>query len=190
MSKWEITDELRNRQEVLLESDFDAYCIQTHTKDEIPLCNHINTLNPNCLALPLLKSTHKSVNGVKSVILKSVLPSYCFLYTPKGWDTNILERTFKESFHFINNVDKDSFILKGSDLSYAKMVFSYGGIIGMSKALNVDGKIIVVDGPLENLKGNIKEYSKKNRNCRIEIPLFGQTVSAWLPFEWISADES
>ena len=55
----------------------------------------------------------------------------------------------------------------------------------MSKAIKDNGKVRVISGPLYNLVGNIKEYSKKNRNCRIEITLFGRLISMWLPFQWV-----
>ena len=55
----------------------------------------------------------------------------------------------------------------------------------MSKAIKVNGKVRVISGPLYNMVGNIKEYSKKNRNCRIEITLFGRLISIWLPFQWV-----
>ena len=55
----------------------------------------------------------------------------------------------------------------------------------MSKAIKVNGKVRVISGPLYNMVGNIKEYSKKNRNCRIEITLFGRLISMWLPFQWV-----
>ena len=55
----------------------------------------------------------------------------------------------------------------------------------MSKAIKVNGKVRVISGPLYNMVGNIKEYSKKNRNCRIEITLFNRVISMWLPFQWL-----
>ena len=153
---------------------------------EIELAREINILykDKEALALPFLRITHKSKNGVKSTFQKVMLPGYVFLYLPK--DSKPFEiRPGGVSFHFVSNVEKNDYILHGSDEKYAQWVFKSGGIIGMSKASKVNGKVRVISGPLYNMVGNIKEYSKKNRNCRIEITLFGRLISMWLPFQWV-----
>ena len=153
---------------------------------EIELAREINILykDKEVLALPFLRITHKSKNGVKSTFQKVMLPGYVFLYLPK--DSKPFEiRPGGVSFHFVRNVEKNDYILHGSDEKYAQWVFNSGGIIGMSKAIKVNGKVRVISGPLYNMVGNIKEYSKKNRNCRIEITLFGRLISMWLPFQWV-----
>ena len=184
--EWEFSEELEDKRTNLEIKGHDSYCLQTIGGKEIELAREINILykDKEALALPFLRITHKSKNGVKSTFQKVMLPGYVFLYLPK--DSKPFEiRPGGVSFHFVSNVEKNDYVLHGSDEKYAQWVFNSGGIIGMSKAIKVNGKVRVISGPLYNLVGNIKEYSKKNRNCRIEITLFGRLISMWLPFQWV-----
>ena len=184
--EWEFSEELEDRRTNLEIKGHDSYCLQTMGGKEIELAREINILykDKEVLALPFLRITHKSKNGVKSTFQKVMLPGYVFLYLPKESEQFEI-RPGGVSFHFVSNVEKNDYILHGSDEKYAQWVFNSGGIIGMSKAIKVNGKVRVISGPLYNLVGNIKEYSKKNRNCRIEITLFGRLISMWLPFQWV-----
>ena len=184
--EWEFSEELEDRRTNLEIKGHDSYCLQTMGGKEIELAREINILykDKEVLALPFLRITHKSKNGVKSTFQKVMLPGYVFLYLPKESEQFEI-RPGGVSFHFVSNVEKNDYILHGSDEKYAQWIFNNGGIIGMSKAIKVNGKVRVISGPLYNLVGNIKEYSKKNRNCRIEITLFGRLISMWLPFQWV-----
>ena len=184
--EWEFSEELEDKRTNLEIKGHDSYCLQTMGGKEIELAREINILykDKEALALPFLRITHKSKNGVKSTFQKVMLPGYVFLYLPK--DSKPFEiRPGGVSFHFVSNVEKNDYVLHGSDEKYAQWIFNSGGIIGMSKAIKVNGKVRVISGPLYNMVGNIKEYSKKNRNCRIEITLFGRLISMWLPFQWV-----
>ena len=184
--EWEFSEELEDRRTNLEIKGHDSYCLQTMGGKEIELAREINILYKykEVLALPFLRITHKSKNGIKSTFQKVMLPGYVFLYLPK--DSKPFEiRSGGVSFHFVSNVEKNDYVLHGSDEKYAQWIFNSGGIIGMSKAIKVNGKVRVISGPLYNMVGNIKEYSKKNRNCRIEITLFGRLISMWLPFQWV-----
>ncbi len=185
METWEITEEVEARQTALGETGYTSYCLRTKTGWECSLARHLNRLNGELLALPFMKLSHKSRGGVKSVEQKTVLPSYVFLYTPRDFNVGNISRTFREGFQFMTNVDSSDTVLKGSDLLYARWVFSSSGIIGMSRAIRVNGKVRIISGPLVALEGHIKEYSKKNRNCRVETVLFNRIISVWLPFEYV-----
>ena len=184
--EWEFSEELEDRRTNLEIKGHDSYCLQTMGGKEIELAREINILykDKEALALPFLRITHKSKNGIKSTFQKVMLPGHVLLYLPK--DSKPFEiRSGGVSFHFVSNVEKNDYVLHGSDEKYAQWIFNSGGIIGMSKAIKVNGKVRVISGPLYNMVGNIKEYSKKNRNCRIEITLFGRLISMWLPFQWV-----
>lgn len=185
MTEWMITEEISDRQTRLEDEGYNAYCLRTKTGWEADAAAHINLLNERILALPFIKLSHKSVKGVKSVVQKNLLPSYVFLFTPKDYRIENLDRKFREGFAFIHYGDEDDILLRDGDLRWARWVFSSRGIIGMSRAIKVNGKVRIIDGPLSALEGQIKEYSKKNRNCRIETVLFNRVISVWLPFTYI-----
>ena len=185
MIEWHLTEDKMEKSNFFEENGFDSYCLQTAGGSEIELALVLNKLNSDVLALPFLKISHKSKNGIKTTEQKVLLPRYVFLYTPPDWPLENLKRNFLLVFGLVKNFSEDSRKLKGHKRLYSKWVLSSGGIIGMSRAIKVNGKVKIVDGPLIHLEGHIKEYSKKNRNCRVETTLFNRLISVWLPFQWV-----
>lgn len=185
MRIWEVTEDIKNRQECLEEKGYNAYCLATKSGWECDLADHLNLLNGEILALPFMKVSHVSRNGKKSVTQKVLLPSYVFLFCPRDYKTEDLDRAFREGFHFVYSEESKDKTLQKTDLLYAKWVFSSSGIIGMSKAIRSGSRVKIIDGPLLALEGTIKEYSKKNRNCRVETVLFNRVINVWLPFTYV-----
>ncbi len=185
MKSWEVTDDIKNRQERLEENGYNAYCLETKSGWECDLANHLNLLNNEILALPFIKVSHVSKKGKRSETQKVLLPSYVFLFCPIDYNIENIVRSFREGFHFVYSTESDDKTLQKGDLLYAKWVFSSSGIIGMSKAIRSGSKVKIIDGPLLALEGTIKEYSKKNRNCRVETVLFNRTINVWLPFTYV-----
>ena len=74
--------------------------------------------------------------------------------------------------------------LFGDDYRYSEWVLKQDGLIGVSKAVKVNERVKIVDGPLAEFEGYIVKYSKRNRNCLVEVNFMNQTIRTWLPFEW------
>ena len=77
-AEWEFSEELEDRRTNLVVKGYDSYCLQTMGGKEIELAKEINILyrDKEALALPFLRITHKSKNGVKSTFQKVMLPGY------------------------------------------------------------------------------------------------------------------
>ena len=133
-----------------------------------------------------LKMAHRSKNGQKYDVEELMLSSYVFLYMPndkKPFEIKSNYYSYK-LLSYKNNNGK----LMGSDLEYAKWVLENEGFLPVSKAKKVDGKVVLVDGPLKEMEGYIIEYSKKNRNCLVELEFMNQKTKVWVPFEWLDVN--
>lgn len=181
---WNLTEELEERRSLLLEVGYDSYCLFTRAGEEEKLSNELNHVYPELLALPFKKTVHVSKNGVKSIKEETVLPGYVFAFVEKGKELSFL-RPGMTRFRVLKSEHNPTGVLKGSDRKYAEWVFNSGGIIGMSKALKMNGKVKIVFGPLSSFEGKILEYSSRSRNCRVQLELFGRIINAWFPFEYV-----
>ena len=185
---WQFDENLKKRKEELINEGYDAYCLFTLAGVELNIAEEINNNYEYCLATPLTKMSHRSHQGRKYNVQEIMLGGYIFLYLKKNFDVYKV-RSSKNYFKILSNKNDDG-RLYGSDLEYAKWVLDVEGSLSVSEAINLNGKIKIVNGPLKDLEGSIIEYSKRNRNCCIEIDLLGQKIKTWLPFEWIDADIS
>lgn len=183
---WQFSDELKKRKLKLVSEGYDAYCLFTLEGLEVKLANELNKEYDYLIASPLMKMAHRSNNGEKYDVEEVLLGGYIFLYLP----------TFKDPYHIKSNYysykilsrKNDDGKLTLGDLEYAKWVLDVEGMLSVSEAIKIDGKVKIIKGALKKLEGNIVEYSKKNRNCCVEIDFLGQKTRTWLPFEWVDFD--
>jgi len=184
---WEFDQKLIERRESLQRGGYAAYCLFCKTGRETALAKELNDIYPSCVALPFLRTMHRSRDGERFEEQDVLLKGYIFLYLPKACDAASI-RSAQTGFRILEDVDGIR-ALDGDNRRYAEWVLSLGGIVGISKALRVGSRVKIIDGPLLQVEGYIAEYSKKNRNCRIRIDLGGVELKAWLPFAWVeSAD--
>jgi len=180
---------LKERKEYLIENGFNSYVLFTMTGNEIPLVNSINEKYENVVASPLQKLSHVSKNGKKTVAIKTLLGGYVFVYMPFDQDPKEVLVFDQIPYRILGKKDQLG-KLTGEDYQYSKWVLDNNGLIGMSLAVRLNDKVQIISGPLKSLEGKIVEYSKKNRNCKVEIEFAGQVVDSWLPFEWVIPKEN
>lgn len=183
MSDWSLNDELKLRKQKLIDKGYDAYCLFCLPGSEITLASELNNKYDYLLALPILRMAHRSRGGNKYDIQIPLISSYIFVFMLKNKDIFKIQTS---RFHYrILSKDADSGKLVGKDLEYANWVLNIDGLIGVSDAIKINGKVKIINGPLKQLEGNIVEYSSRSRNCLIEIQFMSQTIRTWLPFAYI-----
>ena len=185
MEDYVFTEELQERRQHLREVGYNAYCLFCLPGIEITLAKEINTNYEYALALPILKMAHRSRGGVKYDIQEPLISSYIFIFIPKDRDIFKIQ-TSRFKFRILEK-DANKGALIDQDLEYANWVLEVGGLISVSEAIKYNGKVKIVGGPLKRLEGKIVEYSRRSRNCCIEIELMNQIIKTWLPFDWVDA---
>ena len=183
---WSFDDELRSRKLNLIANGYDAYCFFVLSGQELNIADEINNNYDYAIATPLTKMSHRSRKGYKYDVQEILLAGYVFCFLPKGED--IFKIKSSKNILRILNWKNDDGKLYGSDKEYADWILEVEGFLTVSQAINMNGKVKIINGPLKNLEGHIVEYSKHNRNCKIEINLLNQTINAWLPFDWVDMD--
>ena len=186
MAYFELSEELIRRKEYLIDNGYNAYCLFCLPGTEITLATELNNNYDYLLALPILKMSHRSRGGVKYDVQVPLISSYIFVYMLKDKD---IFKLITSRFHYrILSKDADKGSLVGNDLEYAKWVLDINGSISVSEAINVNGKVKIINGPLKQLEGKIIQYSKRSRNCLIEIEFMSQAINMWLPFDWVDVN--
>ena len=182
---WQFNDDLKQRKIELISSGYNAYCLFVLAGQEINIADEINNNYPYSIATPLTKMSHRSRRGYKYDIQEVLLSSYVFVYLPKDRDIFKIQ-TSRFKFRILEK-DANKGALIDQDLEYANWVLEVGGLISVSEAIKYNGKVKIVGGPLKRLEGKIVEYSRRSRNCCIEIELMNQIIKTWLPFDWVDA---
>jgi len=185
---WQFSEDLKLRKLNLISNDYNAYCFYVLQGQELNIADELNNNYEYIIATPLTKMSHRSNRGHKYDVQEVLLSGYLFIYLPKDRDIFKI-KSFKNTMRLLNYKNDDG-KLYGRDREYADWILEVEGFLTVSDAVNINGKVKIINGPLKNLEGNIIEYSKHNRNCKIEIKLLNQIVNTWLPFDWVDIDTS
>ena len=165
-----------------LENGFDSYVFFTLSNKEVDLAEELNGKYEDLYALVLKRMMHRSDHGKKWDEESVLIKGYVFIYVPKGYDIRYI-RSDNNPYRILKwqlELGK----LFGDDYRYSEWVLQQNGLIGVSKAIKVNEMVKIVDGPLADFEGYIVKYSKRNRNCLVEVNFMNQTIRTWLPFEW------
>lgn len=168
--------------EEFLTNGFDSYVFFTLSGKEEDLAEELNGKYDSIYALVLKRMVHRSDHGRKWDEESVLIKGYVFIYTPKNYDIRLI-RSDNNPYKILK-WQLEYGKLFGDDYRYSDWVLRQDGLIGISKAIKVNEKVKIVDGPLAQLEGYIVEYSKRNRNCCVELTFMNQTIRTWLPFEW------
>lgn len=183
---WQFSDELKQRKQDLISNGYDAYCLYALQGIELDISEELNSNYDYLIATPLTKMSHRSNRGKKYDVQEVLLGGYVFVYLDKNYE--IYNIKSQKNYFRVLSRQNDNGKLFGEDLEYANWVLDKEGLITVSEAINMNGKVKIISGPLKSLEGHIIEYSKRNRNCKIEIDFLGQKINTWLPFEYVDID--
>lgn len=177
------TDKKQILRKQFLDNGFDCYVLFTLSGKEIDLAEELNSKYDDIYCLVLKRMVHRSHHGKKWDEESILIKGYVFVYVAKDYDFRYIKsdnnpyKTLKKETEYGK--------LYGDDYRYSRWVLDQDGLIGVSKAIRINEKIKIVEGPLQHLEGYIVEYSRRNRNCCVEINFMNQKITAWLPFEWL-----
>jgi transcription antitermination factor NusG len=69
-------------------------------------------------------------------------------------------------------------------------VFSYDGLIGLSKVKFVPGNPVqVISGPLASMQGLVTKVEKKGRKAWVDLPMMGQIIRVSIGVEFLMSGE-
>ncbi len=175
-------EQKQNLRKDFLDNGYDSYVFFTLSGKEEDLAEELNGKYEDIYCLVLRRMVHRSDHGRKWDEEDVLIKGYVFIYVPSNYDIRLI-RSDNNPYKILK-WQLDLGKLFGDDLAYADWVLKQDGLIGVSKAVRINQKIRIVEGPLAQLEGYIVKYSPRNRNCLVEIEFMNQTIRTWLPFEY------
>ncbi len=123
-------------------------------------------------------------NGHTHKGLKSIFPGYLFLEADE-----IDAETFQEfrHIHFFNRFLKADNKISPLPLDEAKKIYElakYGRVIGQSKVVyNEQDRIVVIDGPMKGLEGQIVKVDRRKKRAKVRLSLYNNAYLIDFGFE-------
>ena len=126
---------------------------------------------------------HQSKNGIRSHSSVIMVPGYVIFQAQS--DLQVSRLLSVASAYRILKYSDDDWHLKNNDLAFAQWVFQNQGEIGVSVVFMESDRILVIEGPLKAVQGQILRIDKRNRNALVSLGMNRQVFKVWLAFEWM-----
>ena len=129
--------------------------------------------------------------GISKAEIRPIFPGYIFIETQnleKLFDSNLYSiiRHTPNFYRFLPSNQK-IVALEGNDLKILEHFMTAGEIVGHSKVYFDDNdRIVVVEGPLQGLEGNIIKVDRRRKRAKIELEFENNKVRCDLSFDLIS----
>lgn len=169
------------------------YVIQVATNKESVFCENVKKLSSflsdNYKFIHLTRELTIRRQGKTFKEIKPVFSSYVFMESQDG----LLEGTLTElkeipGFAKILNSNTDISPLTDHDLSVLQHFLRIGEKIGTSVVrFDENDRIVVVEGPLQGLEGNIIKVDRRKKRAKVQIDVKGYVHAFDLSFEDIGS---
>jgi transcriptional antiterminator NusG len=167
----------------------DYYAIQVKTHGEEKFIKRFTAVYPDCpvvIHFPRRKLVVRR-RGKLVETTPSVFPGYLFLEAADQEEIAAHSRHFRRTEGFFRFLKSNTDIcpLQGRDLeTVLHFIQKTGPLAGISKVFfDENARIVVVDGPLHGLEGNIVKVDKRKKRAKIRLDLYGDTFTVDLGFE-------
>jgi transcriptional antiterminator NusG len=126
------------------------------------------------------------VNGAFVKKFRSIIPGYVFIESGAFLDIFCWREICKtDSIYYPLEYSDNERVLRGKDLDFVNWLKYNDGVIKISKVIENDKKIKVIEGPLKGLEGKIVKINRKQK-C-VAVKLEGEAIkqTIWLSYEYI-----
>jgi transcriptional antiterminator NusG len=117
--------------------------------------------------------------------LQPVFPSYIIMQTKKTVDAQTVKalKELPDFFHFLKS-NAEITPLAGNDLAIIRHFLGLGPCIGPSLVcFDQDDRIIVIEGPLKGIEGNIIKVDRRKQRVKIQVEFASGMHTMDLSFE-------
>jgi len=132
--------------------------------------------------------------GKINLSTSAIFPGYIFIESATNDDffEHQLEIKRIDGFYRFLKSNKDITPLTDNDLQLVlHFIKTIGAVANVSKVyFNENSRIVVIDGPLSGLEGNIIKIDKRKGRAKIKLDLFDDSFTVDLAFEIINSVKS
>ncbi len=136
-------------------------------------------------AIVPLKTKREKKAGAWHEFDMRIMPGYIFIY---ALDFDALKAAASRCAVRLLTYDGEQHSLYGSDLEFARYLWTHDGVIGVSLAASEGDRLIVLEGPLKGNEAIIRRIDKRHMLVQVEFKICA--LKTWLSFDWVDKYEN
>lgn len=156
-------------------------CVFCKTGKESSLLQNLTSYINGATFLVAKKQIRRRINGQSKVETVIMFPGYIFFKAYN--DIKISNITKQSDVLKVLSGGDGCWKLKGTDYDFALWLFSHNGVIGFSKAVIVDDKLKIIEGPLLGYDDEIIKVNRRFQSCLVKMKFDGNEIKIWLGYE-------
>jgi transcriptional antiterminator NusG len=171
------------------------YAVQVKTRAEEKYIKLLRALHPE-ITFPIYFPRRRidiRRKGMVSPSTNAVFPGYIFAELDEGEDIHRYQWAFRRTDGFFRFLKSNQNITPLADRDLAVVLHfikSVGPVAGKSRVyFNEQSRIVVVDGPLMGLEGQIIKVDKRKGRAKIKLDLYNDSFTIDLGFDVIGVVE-
>ncbi len=167
------------------------YTIQVKTRAEQTFIKRFKAVYPDCaVGIHFFqRSLNIRKNGIVKPLLSPIFPGYLFIEVDEDDSIDTYHWQFRRTEGFYRFLESNQHIvpLLGRDLeTVLHFLKKTGPVAGISIVhFDENSRIIVDEGPLKGLEGNIIKVDKRKGRAKIKLDMYGNSFAIDLAFETI-----
>ncbi len=156
-------------------------CVFCLTGKERLVASGIELFNRLVRARAVCQTKRYTSKGITTLQNDVIIPGYVFFEAPH--DSDLRKLIPMDDLISVLTYSDGDWHLFGEDEAYARWIFKYDGVLTLSKAHKIGDRIVIVEGPLKDLEGQITRIDKRNRSGQVTINFAGRQQKIWLGFD-------
>lgn len=167
------------------------YTVQVRTGAEEKYIKRLKSLHPEIPAEFYFPKRTLDIRRQGAVVQKTtgIFPGYVFIELKDGENIIDYQRSFRRTEGFFRFLESNRNIraLEDRDLALVlHFIKKIGPVAGKSRVyFDKNSRIVVVDGPLKGLEGNIIKVDKRKGRAKIKLDLYHESFAIDLAFEYM-----
>ncbi|MBR3383162.1 MAG: hypothetical protein IKG85_09050 [Clostridia bacterium] len=157
-----------------------AYC---RVLRESRVLKHISE-SENVVAFSPVKIKKEKHCGSWETLEKRIFPGYIFIY---GKTEEDIREAARNAHVRLLQYSDGTCLLQGNDRLFAKWIFEHDGVMTVSKAVSCGDSVLILEGPLADLRGTVTEIDKRRRLMKVKLDV--NEFSVWLSFDWATNEQ-
>ena len=126
----------------------------------------------------------KWIKGVAHEVAHDYLPGYLFIYTETAIENPYALRRQDYVIRCLGSPEA-GYVLQGSDLAFAEMLYGCDGTIGILKAYQEGDRVKLVEGALGRFEGEIIRLERHKGRAQIRYEFDGAVYKTWVGYDMI-----
>lgn len=125
------------------------------------------------------------IRRTDEIVLKVMFPGYLFVQSNLKQDefSILLKSLYDEKDGIIKELKKENVsALTHDEIGLLNELLNKNGILEMSYGYKMNGRTVVVNGPLEKFQDNIIDSDKRDMHVTLNINFLGRNINAGLMF--------